>query len=250
MPRQARLDVSGALHHVMGRGIERRPIFVGGEDRDDFLARLEKLVKQESLFVYAWALMPNHFHLLVRTTKTPLSHVMRKLMSGYAGYFNRHHRRAGHVFQNRFKSILCEEETYFLELVRYIHLNPVRAGLVKSMDGLGRSPLTGHSVLTGKFVRPWQDREEVLKRFSGLSGKALSGYVAFVEDGINKAEPKHLEGGGLIRSNGGWKAILELRRARENYVSDERVLGGSDFVEGLLKEAENDSENQERFLRQ
>ncbi len=139
MPRQSRLDFSGALHHIMGRGIERRAIFAGDEDRDDFLARLETLVKKESLFVYAWALMPNHFHLLVRTTKTPLSHAMRKLMSGYAGYFNRHHRRVGHVFQNRFKSILCEEETYFLELVRYIHLNPVRAGLVKSMDGLGRS---------------------------------------------------------------------------------------------------------------
>jgi REP element-mobilizing transposase RayT len=249
MPRQARLDFSGALHHVMGRGIERRAIFAGDEDRDDFLARLETLVKKESLFVYAWALMPNHFHLLVRTTKTPLSHAMRKLMSGYAGYFNRHHRRAGHVFQNRFKSILCEEEPYFLEMVRYIHLNPVRAGLVKSMDGLGRSPLTGHSVLMGKFVRPWQDREEVLKRFSGVNGKVVSGYLAFVEEGINKAEPKHLEGGGLVRSHGGWKAILELRRGREHYVSDERVLGGSNFVEGLLKEAEKEAEVKESFLR-
>jgi putative transposase len=250
MPRQARLDVPGALHHVMGRGIEGRALFSGREDREDFLDRVQKLVEKESLVVYAWALMPNHFHLLVRTTKVPLSHVMRKLMSGYAGYFNRKHRRVGHVFSNRFKSILCEEESYFLELVRYIHLNPVRAGIIKSMEELGVSPLTGHSSLTGKHIRPWQSMGDVLNRFSGKGRMALAAYVTFVEEGKNRPEPKNLEGGGLVRSHGGWGALLNLRRGREQYVSDERVLGGSEFVEGLLKEAEKDLEERGKLLRQ
>ena len=249
MPRQARLDVPGALHHVMGRGIDRRPIFAEEKDREDFLARLEKLVEKESLGVYAWALMPNHFHLLVRTTKTRLSQVMRKLLSGYAGNFNRTHGRAGHVFQNRFKSILCEEENYFLELVRYIHLNPVRAGLVKSIEALWESPLTGHSVLMGKILLPWQDTADVLNRFSNKIGKGRGDYLQFVEEGLKNAEPKHLEGGGLVRSHGGWRTVHDLRRGREHYMSDERVLGGSDFVEGLLKEAEEAVEDRDRLLR-
>ena len=126
MPRQARLDARGVLHHVMARGIEQGLIFRDDRDRDDFVRRLSELAEKEAWLIYAWALMPNHFHLLVRTGKNPLSRNMRSLMSGYAGYFNRRHKRHGHVFQNRYKSIVCEEETYFLELVRYLHLNPLR----------------------------------------------------------------------------------------------------------------------------
>ncbi|MBK8575831.1 MAG: transposase [Elusimicrobia bacterium] len=249
MPRQARLDIPGALHHVMGRGIQREKIFSGSEDREEFLARLGKVVEKESLLVYAWALMPNHFHLLMRTTKTPLSHVMRKLLSGYAGYFNRRYGRAGHLFQNRFKSVLCEDDPYFLELVRYIHLNPLRAGLVKSLEGLGGSSLTGHSVLVGKVNRPWQCTGEVLARFSGLTGQARSGYIRFVEEGLKRPAPKHLEGGGLVRSQGGWSNLIALRRGRESFLADERILGGSGFVEGLLKEAEREAQVRGNLLR-
>jgi len=127
MPRLARLDAPGVLHHVMARGIERRKIFLGDEDRDDFVRRVASLSTSGALVVHAWALLPNHFHLVVRTGRSPLSRSMRSLMSGYAGQFNRRHRRSGHLFQNRFKSIVCEEETYLLELTRYVHLNPLRA---------------------------------------------------------------------------------------------------------------------------
>ena len=143
MPRQARLDAPGVLHHVMARGIERRRIFLDDRDREDFLRRLSELATSTALEVYAWSLMPNHFHLLVRTVKLSLSQNMRSLMSGYAGYFNRRHRRHGHVFQNRFKSIVCEEEVYLLELVRYLHLNPLRAKVVKHIRELERYPYSG-----------------------------------------------------------------------------------------------------------
>lgn len=249
MPRQSRLDVPGALHHVMGRGIERRALFIDGLDREDFLSRIERLVEKKALVVYAWALMPNHFHLLMRSTLVPLSRTMRSLMTGYAGYFNRKHQRVGHLFQNRFKSVLCEEDSYLLELVRYIHLNPLRAGIVDSLGSLEPSGLTGHSVLLKKVDRPWQDTNEVLSRFSPSEEKARKAYQRFMEDGLNKPAPENLEGGGLVRSFGGWGAVASLRKGREQYRSDERVLGGSDFVEGLLKKSEEEEGNRKLLQR-
>jgi REP element-mobilizing transposase RayT len=119
MPRQPRLDAPGVLHHVMARGIERRKIFLDNSDRNEFVNRLAVIAERGDFIVYAWSLMPNHFHLLVRTGKAPLSRNMRSLLSGYAGYFNRRHKRHGHLFQNRFKSIVCEDDPYLLELTRY-----------------------------------------------------------------------------------------------------------------------------------
>ncbi|MGD0919811.1 MAG: transposase, partial [Thermodesulfobacteriota bacterium] len=130
MPRQPRLDAPGALHHLMGRGIQRTQIFRTDRDREDFLNRLQELCRDENLIVYAWSLMTNHYHLLVRTGRQSLSKTMRKLLTGYAVNFNLRHRRNGHLFQNRYKSIICEEDPYLLELTRYIHLNPIRAGIV------------------------------------------------------------------------------------------------------------------------
>ena len=136
MPRQKRLNLPGTVFHVIGRGIERRSIFVDQEDYGDFLRRLGSGLEKTKSRCYAWALMPNHFHLLVRCLELPLSELMRRIMGSYAGYFNRRHRQAGHLFQNRYKSILCQEEVCFLELFRYIHLNSVRAGMVQSMGEL------------------------------------------------------------------------------------------------------------------
>ena len=121
MLRQARLDVPGTLHHVIARGIERKAIFEGESDYKDFLRRLEAAVVWGGAQVYAWALIPNHFHLLVRTGEAALPSVMRRILTGYAVAFNLRHGRHGHLFQNRYRSIVCEEETYLLELVRYIH---------------------------------------------------------------------------------------------------------------------------------
>ena len=244
MPRNPRLDSVGALHHVMARGIERTKIFRDRHDRNDLLARLAGLVDDEALVVYAWSLMDNHFHLLVRTAKRPLSSSMRSLMSGYASQFNRRHGRAGHLFQNRFKSIICEDERYFTELVRYIHLNPLRAGLVRDLRALDSYRFSGHSAMVGKTQRHWQDVDAVLGRFGRPRRQAIDRYREFVSDGSPRDQRPELTGGGLVRSVGGWEAVTELGRAREDYLSDERVLGSSEFVERLLAEAEKKEQRQ------
>ena len=157
MPRKARIDAPGALHHIICRGIVRRKIFNDDADRDNLLQRLGIILKETSTPCYGWALIPNHFHLLLRTGKVPISTVMRRLLTGYAVSFNRRHRRYGHLFQNRFKSILCQEDLYLKELVGYIHLNPLRAKLVAELKDLSKYPYGGHSAIMGKQKRDFQD---------------------------------------------------------------------------------------------
>lgn len=236
MPRKARIDAAGALHHIICRGIERRKIFWTDFDRGDFLERLEKVLLESETPCYAWVLMPNHFHLLLRTGNSPISKVMSRLLSGYAGSFNRRHRRCGHLFQNRYKSILCQEDSYLLELVRYIHLNPLRSELAVTMDELDRYRFSGHSMLMGNHNNPWQDVTSVLKLFGKSTFKARMAYRSFVEEGIALGKRPELTGGGLIRSMGGWNAVKSLRRLREHVKGDERILGDSDFVKSVLSE--------------
>jgi YD repeat-containing protein len=238
MPRQPRLDAPETLHHVMVRGLERRVIFRDDQDQADFVARLAALAEQGALTVYAWALLPNHAHLLVRTGTRPLPRSMRRLLTGYAGAFNRRHKRVGHLFQNRYKSIVVEEERYLLELVRYLHLNPLRAGVVKSLAALERYPWTGHSALLGTVPRAWQDTRTVLAQFGPTTARARKAYRALVAAGLPQGRRPDLQGGGLVRSLGGWQAVAALRRGREAYRGDERVLGSSAFVEALQHAAE------------
>jgi len=136
MPRQSRIDTKGALHHIIARDIERRKIFNDDQDSYDFIANLGLIVEQTKTQCYAWSLIPNHFHLLLKTGQVPIATVMRRLLTGHAIRYNRRHKRRGHLFQNRYKSILCQEDSYLLELVRYIHLNPLRAKLVLNLEQL------------------------------------------------------------------------------------------------------------------
>ena len=112
MPRQARIDAPGALHHIICRGIERRKVFRNDTDRVSFLDRLGRILTESATFCLAWALMPNHFHLLLRTGNLPIAGVIRRLLTGYAVTFNRKYKRHGHLFQNRYKSILCQKDPY------------------------------------------------------------------------------------------------------------------------------------------
>lgn len=234
MPRKARIDAPGALHHIIGRGIEKRKIFRADSDRDDFLERVAKALLDSQTPCFAWALLPNHFHLLLRTGNVSIAQLMRRILSGYAGSFNRRYRRVGHLFQNRYKSILCQEDVYFLELVRYIHLNPLRVSLVSTMDELDHYSYSGHSTIMGHRDTAWQKTDEVLSRFGGNARVAKKAYRSFVEKGISLGKRRELTGGGLIRSLGGWSEIKAHRRSREHGKGDERILGDIDFVESVL----------------
>jgi len=243
MPRRSRIDAAGALHHVMVRGIERGAVFRNDADRDQFLERLGEILQETKAICYAWALIPNHFHLLLRTGPVPISTVMRRLLTGYALWFNRRHRRYGHLFQNRFKSILCQEDTYLLELVRYIHLNPIRARLVENLDQLGGYAYCGHGVLMGKVKIPWQDTESVLGMFGEKLGGARRAYRAFVEKGIALGRRQDLSGGGLLRSAGGWEGVKALREEKVYQRNDQRILGDGEFVGRVLASAQEAMES-------
>jgi putative transposase len=200
--------------------------------------------------VYAWALLPNHFHLLVRTGSRPLARAMRSLLTGYAGAFNRRHHRTGHLFQNRYRSTVVDEEAYFLELIRYLHLNPLRAGVVADLKALERYPYCGHGVLATGRPCPWQETGDVLRLFGGRPRQARRHYQTFVAEGVAHGRRPDLAGGGLIRSAGGWAAVMDLRRGREAFSADERILGRSEFVEQMLREIEREEAKRERIARQ
>lgn len=238
MPRKARIDAPGAVHHIMARGIERRKIFYDDQDRDAFVERLAGLVRETRTTCCAWALIPNHFHLLLKTGLVPIATIMRRLLTGYAIGFNRRHRRSGHVFQNRYKSILCEQDPYLVELVRYIHLNPLRARLLKDLKALDTYRYTGHSCVMGRRINDWQNVDLALSYFDDRRHSARRLYREFIKEGIALGHRKDLVGGGLIRSTGGWKMACAMRRAGLFIKSDERILGSSAFVEAVLSRAQ------------
>ena len=186
MPRKARITITGAIHHVMSRGIEGKEIFTSNEDRRFFLNHLENLLSKSGYLLYAWCLMGNHYHFLIRVNDFRLGTFMRLLNGCYAQYFRKKSGSRGYLFQDRYKSIVAQDQFYIEEMVRYIHLNPVRAGICKTMEELDDYPWTGHAVLVG--VKSWniQNREDVLKRFDKKRNRAIKLYRAFLKAGLEK----------------------------------------------------------------
>jgi putative transposase len=239
MPRIARLDTPGLLHHVMIRGIERRKIFNDDKDRENLVERLSTLLPETETQCYAWSFLPNHAHFLLRSGPGGIAALMRRLLTGYAVSYNRRHKRHGQLFQNRFKSIICQEDSYLQELVRYIHLNPLRGKVVGDLKELDCYSYCGHSALMGKKKREWQEVEYVLGYFGKRIGEARKEYRHYVEKGIPLGRRPELVGGGLIRSLGGWDEVKKMRlKGRERIKSDQRILGESDFVSDVLRESE------------
>jgi REP element-mobilizing transposase RayT len=247
MPRIARIDAPAALHHIIIRSIEKRPIFLSDADRDRFVSRLARVLTDTATACYAWALMPNHAHLLLRTGMQPITTIMRRLLTGYALDFNRHHNRHGPLFQNRYKSILCEEDPYLLELVRYIHLNALRVGVVRDLAELKSYRYSGHAALLGTMDLRWQDTPYVLRLFGSTDGQARRFYETFVTDGIAQGRRPDLTGGGLIRSSGGWKNVKMQRLQGIRKKADERILGADGFVETVLQQAQEEMEQASRL---
>ncbi len=235
MPRLARLDAPGVLHHIIICGIERRKIF--RDDKDNLIDRLSVLLPETKTTCYAWAFLSNHAHFLLRSGQAGISTLMRRLLTGYAIYFNRRYRRHGQLFQNRYKSIICQEDLYFKELVRYIHLNPLRAKIVSDMKSLNRYPYSGHRGLVEKKGRAWQDTKYVLSYFGKKASDSRKRYQSYIKEGFDQGRKPELVGGGLVRSLGGWEAVKKLRlKGQDRIKGDERILGDGDFVAELLAE--------------
>lgn len=228
MPRHARIDQPGLLHHVIARGIEKRPIFLDDQDRESFVSRLGKELKSTDTDCYAWVQMDSHIHLLLRPRRLRLADFMRRLLTGHAVVFNLRHKRSGHLFQNRYKSLVCDQDVYLLELIRYIHLNPIRAGMLQSLEALDTYRWCGHRELLGKAIRPLLESREVLSHFSRDRNAALQNYREFMSDGLKGLAPD--------LSRGGKRTSLLLDTSlAEDDTFDDRILGGGAFVDGLLQ---------------
>jgi len=238
MARPLRIEYPGAYYHVINRGNNQEKIFKNDRDREKFLQYLEKAGERFSIIFHTYCLMSTHFHLLVQTPQPNLSVAMQWINVSYATYFNRKGGRHGHLFQGRFKAILIDADEYLKHLSRYIHLNPLRAKLVKSLSKLDRYGWSGHGVIMGKVKYDWQDRDYALRWFGQRQGAAKKAYRTYVENGIDQGRRPELVGGGLIRSLGGWSAVKALRRTGERELSDQRILGSGEFVEQIIKEAE------------
>lgn len=229
MPRLARLDMPGLLQHVIVRGVEKRDIFHDERDKRQFLDRFSDLLIETETLCYAWSLITNHFHLLLQPTRFKLSLIMRRLLTGYAVTFNLRHDRVGHLFQNRYKSIVCDKEVYMLELVRYIHLNPVRAGLVDTLEGLDRYPWSGHAVLMGNRRLDGQVVDEILQRFDQSVSRARVGYHRFVSEGLTMGRREDLVGSGFK----GKRLAGENKEKCDD--KDSRILGDKVFADSILR---------------
>lgn len=234
MPRKARIDAPGAVNHIIARGIGSQNVFNDDADRSFFVDRLGKVLTETETHCYAWALVPNHIHLLIKTGDVPLATVMQRLLTGYALYYNRRHRRNGHLFQNRFKSILCQEDPYLLELVRYIHLNPLRANQVSDMGALDRYPYSGHSVLMGHAVNSWQHVYAVLERFGRVGSGARRRYREFVQKGVAAEKQRDFHAAEWVRGKNGW--LIDGLPPDEGAYQKEgaRILGDRGFVRKTL----------------
>jgi putative transposase len=238
MPRLPRIAIPGLLHHVMARGIEKCTIFRRDGDYYDMIRRMQKVFTETGTLCYAWALMSNHIHLLLQSGLTPIGRVMQRLLTGYAVSFNLRYDRVGHLFQNRFKDIICQDEPYFLRLVQYIHLNGARAGLIATPEDLDRHPWSGHATLMGNINQPWQATEPVLQRFSKDPMKARQLYKEFVVGGWSLGKQEDLENGGSLAAisgqlNGG---PVDTQDPQTSF--DQRILGSADFAEEILKRAD------------
>jgi putative transposase len=186
MPRLARLDAPGIVHHITIRGIERRGIFRDDKDRDNLVDRLSHLHPATSTACYAWELLPNHAHFLFRTGTTSISNLMLGLLTGHVVSFNHRYHRHGPVFQNRFKAIIYQEDRYMNELVRYIHLNPLRAGITRDLSTSMHYKYCSHSTLMGKTQCGWQDTGCVLSYFGKEISEARRSYYTYVKDGVGR----------------------------------------------------------------
>jgi REP element-mobilizing transposase RayT len=205
MARKPRIEITGGLYHIITRGNNRRRIFRSRDDHLKFLAFLEGQKAKRPFYLYAYCLMPNHVHLLAEMLDDPISRVMHGLLTAYSQYHNRKYKKVGHLFQGRYKAILCQSDRYLGELVRYIHLNPVRPKIVARPEDFEYS---GHRAYLGLDRSGLVDAEPVLRHFGANRKRAVDMYSQFVN------------------------AALAQKSQQEYYVAAEgRMLGNDEFLD-------------------
>ncbi len=181
MSRKPRIHYAGAVYHVILRGNDGAPVFFGDRDRYRFYLYLQEMVERFQCRIHGFCCMTNHIHLVVQVAEITLSRIMQSLSLRYTRWINSNLHRTGHLFQGRYKAIIVDADAYLLELVRYIHLNPVRACVTDSPD----YPWSGHRAYLGKEILPWLTTEWVLAQFSGERAVARAGYQRFIAEGID-----------------------------------------------------------------
>ncbi len=209
MARKPRLHVPGGIYHVILRGNAGQDIFFARQDRSKFLLLTQEGVERYDCRIHAFCLMTNHVHLVIQVGHYPLAKIIQNLSFRYTRFINKRKKRMGHLFQGRYKAFLVDADTYLLELVRYIHNNPLRAKMAKDADTY---PWTSHRVYSGAEELPWLTTELVLGQFSGEHASARKFYREFVGNGAAEGHRSDFYGG----------------------EADRRVIGDDSFIDAVL----------------
>jgi putative transposase len=235
MARKPRIEIPGGLYHMITRGNNRRRIFRSHDDYLKFLLFLESQKAKRPFYLYAYCLMPNHVHLLAEMQDDPISRVMQALLTAYSQYHNRKYRKVGHLFQGRYKAILCQTDRYLAELVRYIHLNPVRAKMVARPEDYEYS---GHRAYLGLDSSGLVDAEPVLRHFGANKRKAVEVYTRFVNAALGQESQSEYYLAAEGRMLGNDEFLHEVKHRIGDYVlsRDKRVRKAD--LEGIVKAAE------------
>lgn len=251
MARQLRIEYPDAHYHVTARGNERKEIFKSDKDREKFLSYLESAVKRYNAVIHAWCLMSNHYHLLVETPSGNLSQIMQHINGAYTNYFNTKRKRSGHLFQGRYKGILVEADEYTLELSRYIHLNPVRIGIINDP---GDYKWSSFQEYVGKRKIPdWLATEFILKYFDKSEPAAQKKYSQFVEEMIGKEHESPLQQMVASTMLGTPKFVAAIQEQHLDGKSPDRnlpalkQLKGKPTIDQILEITENVLNADEKF---
>jgi putative transposase len=237
MPRKPRIEIGGGLYHLISRGNNRRKIFRSHDDYLRFTSILERQKAKLPFYLYAYCLMPNHVHLLIEMQDDPISRIMQRVLTSYSQYHNRKYKKIGHLFQGRYKSILRQTDRYLGELVRYIHLNPVRAKMVKRPEDYEYS---GHRAYLGFDKTAVVDAQPVLRHFGASRRRAVESYIQFVEANLGEQSQVDYYRAAEGRMLGGENFLSEIRHR----VGDHQTVGREPertSIDDLLSAAERSS---------
>lgn len=236
MARKPRIEISGGLYHIITRGNNRRRIFGSEDDYLKFLSFLESQKAKRPFYLYAYCLMPNHVHLLAEMLDDPMSRVMHALLTAYSQYHNRKYKKIGHLFQGRYKAILCQTDRYLGELVRYIHLNPVRAKIVARPEEFEYS---GHRAYLGLDTSGLVDADPVLRHFGANKNRAIEVYAQFVNAALGEKSQKEYYLASEGRMLGNEAFLDEVKQRIGDHMAKRERRGRKPDLKAILKAAEN-----------